>query len=257
VLESSVPNAEALWRALAAARGHQVIDEPDWLAVDAGKDTGGTRVVLRRAVTGAAQRACLNRLVEGTSRPVVVEDPFATIDLHAQGLTPRSLSVMAVSPLAQEATPDAVPTPKQRGITVRRVEGDEELLLEADRIVVQGFPLTSYQPYRPGRLLPAGLLTMPHISVFVADHQGKPAGTCMTVKDTNGVGGIYWVAVLPEHRRAGIGKALMVAAMRELAGLQMVLCATEQGAPLYRKLGFETALETTYWHASNPPEERP
>ena len=253
VLGSSVHNAEALWRAFAAARDHQIIDEPDWLAVDAGKDIGGTRVILRRAVTGAARHAFLNRLVEGASRPVVVEDPFASIDLHAQGLAPRALSVMAAGPFTREATPpDAVPTQVQPGITVRRVEGDEELLLEADRIVVQGFPLTSYQPYQPGRLLPAGLLKMPHISVFVADHLGKPGGTCMTVKDTNGVGGVYWVAVLPEHRRAGIGRALMLAAMRELAGLQMVLCATSQGAPLYRKLGFETALKTTYWQASNP-----
>jgi len=251
VLESSVHNAEALWRAFAAVRGHQVIDEPDWLAVDAGKDIGGTRVILRRAVTGAAQRTSLNRLVEGASRPVVVEDPFASIDLQAQGLAPRALWVMAAGPFTREATPpDAVPTQEQPAITVRRVEGDEELLLEADRIVVQGFPLTSYQPYRPGRLLPAGLLKMPHISVFVADHLGKPAGTCMTVKDTYGVGGVYWVAVLPEHRRAGVGRALMLAAMRELAGLPMVLCATKQGAPLYRKLGFESALETTYWQAS-------
>ena len=40
-------NAEALWRAFAAARGHRIIDEPAWLAVDAGKDMGGTRVIVR------------------------------------------------------------------------------------------------------------------------------------------------------------------------------------------------------------------
>src|SRR5665647_601553 len=170
VLESSVRNAEALWRAFAAARGHRIIDEPDWLAVDAGQDIGGTRVILRGPVTSAVPRASLNRLVEGASRPVVVEDPFATIDLRAQGLAPRALSVMGAGPFTRDAIPpDAMPTEERPGITVRRVDGDEGLLLEADRIVVEGFPLTSYQPYRPGRLLPAGLLTMSHISVFVAD----------------------------------------------------------------------------------------
>lgn len=250
MLESSVCNAEVLWRAFAAARGHRIIDEPDWLAVDAGDDLGGTRVILRGPVTGPVQRASLNRLVEGASRPVVVEDPFASIDLSAQGLAPRALSVMGAGPFTRGAIPPgAVPPQERPGITMRRVEGDEGLLLEADRIVVEGFPLTSYQPYRPGRLLPAGLLKMAHISVFVAVHLGKPCGTCMTVKDPHGVGGVYWVAVLPEHRRAGIGRALMLAAMRELAGLPMVLCATSQGAPLYRTLGFETALESTYWQA--------
>ena len=253
VLESSVANAEALWRAFAAARGHEIIDEPAWLAVDAADGIGGTRVILRTPVAGVAQRASLDRLVEGSSRPVVVEDPFATIDLRAHGLAPRALSVMGAGPLTREAVPpDATPTEERPGITVRRVDGDEGLLLEADRIVVEGFPLTSYHPYQPGSLLPAGLLKMPDISVFVADLGGRPSGTCMTVKDTNGVGGVYWVAVLPDHRRLGMGRALMLAAMRELAGLPMVLCATSQGAPLYRKLGFETALESTYWQASSP-----
>jgi len=253
VLESSVTNAEALWRAFAAARGHRIIDEPGWLAVDAADGIGGTRVILRAPVTGAVQRASLDRLVEGVSRPVVVEDPFSTIDLRAHGLAPRALSVMGAGPFTRDAIPpDAVPTKERPGICVRRVDGDEGLLLEADRIVVEGFPLTSYQPYRPGRLLPAGLLKMPHISVFVADIGGRPGGTCMTVKDTHGVGGVYWVAVLPEHRRVGMGRALMLAAMRELEGLPMVLCATSQGASLYRKLGFETALESTWWQASNP-----
>lgn len=124
---------------------------------------------------------------------------------------------------------DAVPTEERLDVTVRRVDGDGGRLLEPDRIVVEGFPLTTYQPHQPGRALPAGLLQMPHISVFVADFLGTPSGACMTVKDTNGVGGVYWVAVLPEHRRAGMGRALMLAAMRELAGLPMVLCATRQG----------------------------
>jgi ribosomal protein S18 acetylase RimI-like enzyme len=253
VLESSVANSEALWRAFGAARGHRIIDEPDWLAVDAGQDIGGTRVILRGPVTGAVPRASLNRLVEGASQPVVVEDPFATIDLRAQGLARRAPVGQGDGPFIGDAIPpDAVPTAERPCIIVRRVEGDEALLLEADRIVVEGFPRISYHPYRTGRLLPAGLLKMSHISVFVADHLGKPAGTCMTVKDDKGVGGVHWVAVLPEHRRVGIGRALMLAAMRELAGLPMVLCATSQGAPLYRKLGFETALESTYWQASNP-----
>lgn len=248
VLESSVSNTEALWRALAAARSHRVIDEPAWLVVDAGNDIGGTRVILRGPVTGAVQRTSLNRLVESFHRPVVVEDSFATVDLNAQGLVRGSLSVMGAGPL----TLDEVPTEERPDITVRHVEGLEGPLLEAERIVVEGFPLNAYRPYQPGRLLPAGLLQMPHISVFVADFLGAPSGACMTVKDTHGVGGIYWLAVLPEHRRAGIGRALMLAAMRELAGLPMVLCATSQGEPVYLKLGFETAAESTYWQASNP-----
>ena len=247
-LAASVYNAETLWLAFAAARNHRVVDDPAWLAVDAGDNVGGTRVILRAPVTGTAQFASLHRLIEDLSWPVVVEDPFATINLRAHNLVPRSLSVMVAEPL----TPDSPPPVEQPDITVREVQGDEKRLLTADRIVVEGFPLRSYQPYQPGRMLPAGLLRMPHVSVFVAELRGTPCGACMTVTDTDGVGGLYWVAVLPEHRRAGVGRALMMAAMQELLGLPMVLCATPLGEPLYRTLGFPTALESTYWGVGNP-----
>jgi ribosomal protein S18 acetylase RimI-like enzyme len=248
ILDSSVANAEALWWAFAVARGHRVVDDPAWLVVDAGNDVVGTRVILRAPVAGALQLESLHRLIEGASRPVTVEDPFASIDLHAQGLVPRSLSVMGAGPL----TPDAIPNEDRPDITVCRVQGNEGQLLDADQIVVAGFPRpTTDQAYRPGRMLPVGLLQMPDVSVFVADFLGAPCGACMTVKDTHGVGGVYWVAVLAEHRRAGIGRALMLAAMTELAGLPMVLSATEQGAPLYQKLGFETAIQSTWWTSSN------
>jgi ribosomal protein S18 acetylase RimI-like enzyme len=248
MVESSVLNAEALWRAFAAARGHVVVEEPAWLVVDAGNDIGGSRVILRSPMANAVQRTSLYRLVERVSRPVTLEDPFASIDLRAQGLAPRLLSVMAAGPL----TLDAVPDEDRPDITVRRAHGNELRLLEADRIVVEGFPLLTYQPYRPGRMLPAGLLQMAHVSVFTADFHGAPSGACMTVRDTHGAGGVYWVTVLPEHRHAGIGRALMLAAMKELRGLSIFLSATEEGAPLYRKLGFETVRQSTWWQAGNP-----
>jgi len=242
VLESSVSNAEALWHAFAAARGHSVVDEPAWLVVDAGSDVGGTRVILRRAVVGGADLTALNRLVESASRPVCVEDPFGAIDLRAQGLAPGSLSVMGAGPLIAAAIPNA----DRADIVVRLVQGTQDLL-DVDRIVVDGFPLATYQPYKPGCMLPPGLLNLPHVSVFVAELLGVPAGACMTVKDAHGVGGVYWVTVLPAHRSVGIGWALMSAAMRGLVGMPMVLSATVQGEPLYRKLGFERSLVSTYW----------
>ncbi len=242
-------NAEALWQAFAEARGHRVVDEPGWLAVDAGGEVGGTRVILRIPVSDASQLAALHRLVESSSQPVIVEDPFASLDLSGQGFVPRLLSVMAAGPLA----PASLPAEERPGITVRRVQRSERWrLLEADRIVAAGFQGTSIlQAYRPGRMLPAALLQMPNVSVIVADHLGTPSGACLTVRDSRGVGGVYWVAVLAQRRRAGIGRALMLAAMKGLTGLPMVLSATEQRASLYRKLGFETTVRATWWQSGN------
>ena len=198
VVESAVSNTEALWRALAAARSHRVIDEPAWLVVDAGNDIGGTRVILRGPVTGAVQRTSLNRLVESFHRPVVVEDSFATVDLNAQGLVRGSLSVMGAGPLSL----DDVPTEERPDITVRHVEGLEGPLLEAERIVVEGFPLYAYRHYQPGRWLPAGLQQMPRISVFAAGFRGAPGGACMTVTGTREEGSSHREAGWPARRRA-------------------------------------------------------
>jgi hypothetical protein len=145
------------------ANGHVLTRAPTEAATSV-----AVRVILRGPVAGAVERASLHRLVESASRPVVVEDPFATVDLQAQGLVPGSLSVMWAGPL----TADAIPALDRPGVTVCRVGGEERRLLDADRIVVEGFPLTSYQPYRPGRLLPPGLLRMPHMS------RGDPAPAC-------------------------------------------------------------------------------
>ena len=239
--ECAALNAQAVWRALAAARGHRVVDEPGWLAVHSGEDAGGTRVLLHRPVAGV-QRAALDEVVACSGRPLTVEDPFATLDLHAQGLVPFALPVMVAGPL----TPAQIPPQGRPGIAVSRVRGPGRLLA-ADRIMVEGFPLRAYQAGPPGRMLPAELLDMPHVAVFVAEVRGVASGVCLTVKDEYGTGGVYWVALLPAQRRAGVGRALMRAAMRELAGMPMVLCATRQGAPLYRQLGFETAFESTWW----------
>jgi hypothetical protein len=158
-----------------------------------------------------------------------LEDPFDTVDLTPQGLIRRSLPVM----VTEAVTPRSLSAAERPGNAVYRVRTAERLA-EAERIMVNGFPLPVYQSSPPGRMLPTGLLEMPKVSIFIAKANGTPAGTCMTVRDEHGWGGVYWVTVLPEHRRAGVGGTLMRSALSELAGLPVVLCATTAGAPLYR-----------------------
>lgn len=247
VRECSVRNAMAVWRAFAASRGHRVLEEPGWLVVDAEAGTGGTRVLLRAPVADAARLSDLRRLVAGASRPVTVEDPFGAVDLAPDGLVMRSLPVMV------RASPEPPAESARVGDSVRRAGvqrvRDAWQLAEAERIMVDGFPLPLYRSCPPGRLLAPPLLAMDHIAVFLARVDGDPAGACMTVRDGHGAGGVYWVTVLPERRGAGVGRSLMLAALRELAGLPVVLCATEAGLPVYRRLGFTTALASTWWQA--------
>lgn len=78
--------------------------------------------------------------------------------------------------------------------------------------------------------------------VFVAGHNGVPCGTASVICYGDKLAWIGMVVVHPDHRGCGIGGALMRHGLQYLhtAGVDCVkLDATDQGRPLYRKLGFQ------------------
>lgn len=78
--------------------------------------------------------------------------------------------------------------------------------------------------------------------VFVAERDGELLGAsgCANFGASGWVGG---VAVVPEARRAGLGRALTEAAvtcLRDSGASTIHLYATEMGRPIYERLGFVT-----------------
>ena len=243
-LDGAVPplpvrNPLALWEGLAAARGHTVLRRRSFLAVDAGDGPGGLRVIVRTGEPAAGDVDELDSLLAARRGPVVVEDPFGSLDLSDRILLARELPVMARQP-----APVAGGDPA--GVDVTRVT-DRDMLAAAERIMVDGFPMDVFQPYRPHTMLPPALLERDGFDVFLARRGGTPAGACMTVDDPRGGGGVYWVATLPEHRSRGVARALMHAALHRLDNGPVSLVATAAGEPLYDSLGFETVAHTTWW----------
>lgn len=90
---------------------------------------------------------------------------------------------------------------------------------------------------------------------FVAVDAGRDVGSA-TLALYRGRGddvALAWIggmAVLPEHRGRGVGRALLRAclARADAAGARVVgLDATEAGRPLYEKEGFRAVVRTTRW----------
>lgn len=90
--------------------------------------------------------------------------------------------------------------------------------------------------------------------IFVAEEGGRPIGYITTRLDhETRIGWIPNLAVLPEHRRRGIGKALMERALKYLKekGMEMAKIETleqnEVGKKFYPKVGFvEVARQIHY-----------
>lgn len=225
-LRQACENAVAMWTTLAHARGDRVLDRPGFTAIDGRR----FRIMLR---TGEPDESTTQELTElarvkrADGRTVVVEDPFRVLDLDDLGMTAGQLPVMVREPAP---VPDAG--------TVTRVRTAAELAVAED-LVVRGFPLEEYQPLEPGHVFPAALLEQ---AVFLKDGEGA----CVTM-DHGGVGGVYWVTTLPEHRSKGVGRALMHAVLRHFEDRPVTLTAARAGKPLYDKLGFTTLGDANWW----------
>ena len=85
-------------------------------------------------------------------------------------------------------------------------------------------------------------LTVEGVRHYLGRLDGEAVGTLSMV--TSGpVPGIWNVGTLPEHRRTGIGTALMQHALREAANegrTSSMLLASKEGVPLYERLGYRT-----------------
>src|SRR6266542_1795120 len=125
------------------------------------------------------------RIESPTSTRVILREPMPTAAIVE--LIDRMPVV--IRPAAQ--VPVVVP-PNVRVAAV--AEADE--LAEAERVVVDGFPLPIYQPWTRGQALPPHVLRLPGWRVWLAYRDGLPAAAGYTYDDGVAVG-VYWLATLP------------------------------------------------------------
>lgn len=76
---------------------------------------------------------------------------------------------------------------------------------------------------------------------IVAEIDAKVVGTIMSWKFGSDMATLGMVIVTPAQQGRGLGRKLMDAMMARLEGYTVILNATTEGAPLYRKFGFADA----------------
>ncbi|MFJ3203636.1 GNAT family N-acetyltransferase [Streptomyces sp. NPDC086989] len=227
-------NSAAFWVATGRSRGHAVIRRPGFVAVD-GDARAGLRILIQEPVLDPDELAEVAQLIRRAAGSVNAEDPFSSTDLSHLGLRSWQMPVMLRPP-----GPASEPA-----LEVIRVVRPEDLQA-AERIVIEGFELDGFEPYRPGELFPAGLIEQAGVDVFVARHDGVPVGAGVSVVD-DGVGSHYWIAASPSFRSRGVGRAVMLGSLAPLAHLPLTLTASKLGRPLYESLGYTVAAPSTWW----------
>jgi GNAT superfamily N-acetyltransferase len=122
---------------------------------------------------------------------------------------------------------------------------DATTIVDFERAFIDGFHLPELRPIRAGSLYDERVVGG-QLRLWVGYLGDRPVTTAAALAD-NTVNGIYAVASLPEVRGRGYGTAVTARAVAAYLSLPAVLEATEQGYPIYMRLGFTEVAQYSLW----------
>jgi ribosomal protein S18 acetylase RimI-like enzyme len=235
---ASALNEQELWREMVRWSGGRILEEGGVLLVSG--PSPYLRVAIRAdpAVDAATlvARADAFFAAEPTGFLVLVRRPddedierAALAAGFTAGWTERSMVLTGPPPLG--SVPDEVEL---------RVVADRAGVLDYGRVVA----LANDDPGERERaplLFHDETILAPHIAAFVAYLGDEPVACAMTLV-SHRVAGVFYVGTVEHVRRRGLGDALTRLAARtgfEMGADAAWLGASEMGAGLYRRIGFE------------------
>lgn len=172
------------------------------------------------------------------SVPYLLLSPFPTPDLTEHGLR-----LLGHPPLMVRFPGGQAPAWRE-GIEVREVMDAKDLSV-AERVLVEGYPMPSLQPLEPGDLFGPALLGS-RTRVWTAFVDGEPGATAAAHVDDGAIL-VEYVAALPTARGRGAGAAATWAATLCDPGLPAVLVASDDGRPVYERMGYVAVERWTAW----------
>lgn len=235
--------AHVSWaRALAYAAHGDLLEGEGWAA---GR-TGHPSAMLNWAIVTAPPRdwaalVAQVRAAYDTSPPgteALLLSPFPTPDLGA-----LRLGLIGHPPLMLRPTATLTDLPDTT-LEIREAEPGESLVA-AERVLVEGYPLPDLADSPPGDFYRPAFLDGSS-RVFVAYDGTTPVATS-SAHSAAGVTVVENVAVLGAARGQGAGAAVTWAATRAWPDQPAVLIASDDGQPVYERLGFLRLQRWTCW----------
>ncbi len=231
--------AHVSWaRALTAAARGTFSEGPSWCA---GRG-GGSSALLNWAIVTSPPRdwaltveAISAAYAAGVS--AIVISPFPTPDLTSHGL-----ALVGHPPLMSR--PTTTDTSASTSLDVREAT-TEQHLQDAERVLVEGYPMPDMAGLPPGHLYRPDVVAGP-TKVFVGYDGDTPVATS-AAHSAAGVTVVENVAVLAGARGKGAGAVLTWAATSAWPEQGAVLIASDDGQPVYERLGYQRIERWTCW----------
>lgn len=131
------------------------------------------------------------------------------------------------------------PPPHPEGLTVVPVDRPERLV-DFESTLVEAYPLPQGSAVVDPKLLDAGL------QAWVGYLDDEPVATAGSYT-AGGMTEVEWVSTRESGRGKGVGAFLTWTALSADLDADAVLIATDDGRPVYRRLGFVPLLRVTMW----------
>lgn len=222
-----------------------VVENDRFVAVDTGRPASYINMaLLRQPLCGAPLEQTMNELEAIYGKPGAtgacgLYSPLPTPDLSNWGWT------LAGHPPLQIRSPLS-PVLDTGNLRVQRVVSRAELRV-FEQIMVEGFGMSEMRSAAPGSLIGVRLLEEPTFGAWLGYLDDIPIAGAASVVEA-GVVVIVMVATLPAARRKGAGLAVTQAATRPALKLPAVLFSSDDGRPVYEKLGFLPVLRGAFWY---------
>ena len=136
------------------------------------------------------------------------------------------------------------PPPLPAGVAVHEVH-DAATLAVAERVLVEGYPMPELAPMRAGELLGPALLGG-GVQVWLGYVDGEPAAMAVSLRHAGALL-VEHVATLPAARGRGAGSAVTWAATLADPDLPATLLASDDGRPVYERMGYLALERWTAW----------
>jgi hypothetical protein len=183
-----------------------------------------------------AVRPELERFVANSGGAISVCDCWSQLDLGDLGFEMFEEEAWYVR--ASRAAPDVSPE-------VELVR-EPRALTEFEHASTAGFETPELHELEPYGVYGKPILEDPRMHLFVRRDGGRVvSGSIGCV--SSGVVGVYSVATVPAFRRRGYGEQVTWAAVGSAPSLPAILQPSEEGAALYRRMGFAPVGRYTKW----------